>query len=235
MVTDIVPAGLTVLSGTPDNGTWNNPNWTIGTINSGEEFTLVLQASVDNLPFNSTVTSFTNTVSHTQDQTDNNFKADDLSETISVSNNEITVTKSTLPSPDGSYNTIGEKILYEIIVTNAGPNTVNFVNVSDSNADPGSISPVFVSNILPGQNATFTAEHTITSADLSAGQVVNTAIAQGELVNGFLLSDDSDDPSNSTNADANLDGEPDDPTITLITSVGTIITNRRITYRVRND
>ncbi len=234
VVTDIVPAGLSVVSGTPDQGAWSNPNWNIGTINTGELFTIVIQATVDNLPFNSSMTSFTNTVTHTQDQVDNNFTADDLSETINVVNNEITITKIALPPPDGNYNAIGEQILYEIRVTNEGSSTLSSISISDANADPGSIYPASVALLAPSATAIFTAEHTITASDFSAEQVSNSAVGEAVLPNGFVTYDTSDDSNNTVNNDTNADGEPDDITITLLSVTKTVITNRRITYRVKN-
>ncbi|WP_103072122.1 PKD-like domain-containing protein [Aquimarina sediminis] len=81
VVTDNIPSGLTLVSATPDFGSWSAPNWTVGTINSGEKYTLTIQATVDSPAAFSTIT---NTITNTQDQTDSNNTADDPSETITI-------------------------------------------------------------------------------------------------------------------------------------------------------
>jgi uncharacterized repeat protein (TIGR01451 family) len=50
-------------------------------------------------------------------------------------------------------------------------------------------------------------------AALNNGMLENTAVVSGLDPTSTTISDTSDDPSNSANVDANLDGEPDDPTL----------------------
>lgn len=233
VVSDLLPSGLTLVSASPNEGDWIAPNWNIGTLNSGELVSLVLEVMAETLPYNSTVTSFVNTATHTQDQIDNNITADDPSETVFIVNNEITVTKRILPAPDGAYDSLGEVMTYELIVTNHGPNTLTEIKITDPLADPGSISPASLPALAPLQTATFTLTHTINRADLQAFQVANSAIAEGKLPNGFVIFDSSDDPDNPVNMDSNGDGEPDDPTITHLKNARSVISNRRITYRIK--
>lgn len=235
VITDALPNGLTIVSTNPSTGSWATPNWTIGTMNSGEIHTIMIQVTVDEFLFNSTVTSLINTITNTQDQTDFNITPDDPTETINISNNDITVTKIALPAADGSYDTLGEVITYQIIVTNEGANTLENIRITDPNADSGTISPSSVVSLAPAASTTFTLEHTINSSDFSAFQVTNTATGLADLSNGFTITDLSDDPNNTTNTDLNSDGEPDDPTITTLHNPRTVITNRRITYRVRKN
>ncbi|WP_198146892.1 DUF11 domain-containing protein [Maribacter thermophilus] len=232
-ITDVIPNGLTLLSANPSVGSWSAPEWTIGTLSQGELVSLVLEVQADELPFDSTVSSYTNTVSNSQDQTDANITSDDLSETLTISNNEITVTKVALPAPDGSYDSLGEEITYELVVTNNGPSTLTNVTITDPMADSGSISPASVASLAPSNSVTFTLTHSITNSELSALEVTNTATAQALLPNGFSISDTSDDPNNSSDVDSNGDGEPDDPTVITLGRPKTVITNRNITYRVK--
>lgn len=235
VLNDVIPNGLTLINASPGVGTWTEPNWYVGTLNAGDLFTMVLETTVDELPYNSPVTSFINTVSHTQDQADSNTTADDLSEIINVGNNEITVTKEAVAASDGSYDTLGEIITYEITVTNAGVSTLSNINITDPNADLGSITPPNVASLAPAASVVFTVKHTINASDLSAFQVVNIATAQAELPNGFVIYDTSDDPNDTTNYDANGDGDPDDATVTKLQNPRSVITNRRITYRVKKS
>ena len=83
-IDDVLPAGLTIGSATPSTGTWTDPTWTIGTLNSGASATLTIVADVDAGTSGSTIT---NTVTNvTLDQTDSNTTADDPSESITVGN-----------------------------------------------------------------------------------------------------------------------------------------------------
>ena len=232
-IRDVLPAGLTLLSASPTVGNWSAPQWTIGTLSQGELVSIILEVQVDELPFNSTITSYTNTVTNTQNQVDSNTTPDDMSETLTVANNEITISKIALAAPDGSYDSLNEEIRYLLVVTNNGPNTLTNVTITDPIADTGSISPTSVATLAPSRSAKFTLTHSINNTDLSALLVTNTATAQGELPNGFSISDTSDDPNENANVDNNGDGEPDDPTIVILGRPKTVITNRRITHRVK--
>ncbi len=75
VVTDNLPPGLTLVSATPNMGTWSSPNWNIGTLNSGTLATIdivALALDIDDIPFyNQSNIAFNN-----QDQTDSNITED---------------------------------------------------------------------------------------------------------------------------------------------------------------
>ncbi len=84
-LTDNIPAGLTLINSHTVTGTWNGTVWDIGTLNAGVPVFLELEVrgdEIDILPF----VRATNTVSHTQDQVDENITEDILSATITVHN-----------------------------------------------------------------------------------------------------------------------------------------------------
>ena len=81
VLTDVLPAGLSLVSAVPSFGTWSAPDWTIGTFNSGEIHSLVISAKADNLFAETTVV---NTATNAQDQIDTNAVADDPSESITI-------------------------------------------------------------------------------------------------------------------------------------------------------
>ncbi|WP_400072621.1 DUF11 domain-containing protein [Zobellia russellii] len=84
VLTDILPAGLELVSSSVSKGSFNSPDWTVGTMSQGEleSLTLVTRARLNNIYITSA--SYTNTATNSQDQTDANISADDPSETIIV-------------------------------------------------------------------------------------------------------------------------------------------------------
>ena len=128
----------------------------------------------------------------------------------------ISLTKIALPATDGSYDTLGEVINYELVITNTGNVTLTNIEVTDANADIGSISPATITSLDPGATVTVNAEHTITQDDLNAGEVNNSASVTAEDPSGNIVDDVSDDPNNTTDDDPDGDNNPDDVTSTLI-------------------
>ena len=124
IVQDILPAGLTYISGTPSKGIWNNPNWTINSLNSGVTSTLLLTAKVD---VGTAGQSLTNTISNTQDQLDTNATADDSDEIIVISSSDLVTVKSV----DISTPNEGDTITYSIAVTNNGKSNATSVSLID--------------------------------------------------------------------------------------------------------
>ncbi|MDH7447836.1 DUF7507 domain-containing protein [Aquimarina sp. 2201CG14-23] len=211
VINDALPSALTFGTGTPSFGTWTAPDWTIGSMFSGEIHTLTLEATVNE---GSAGLTITNTISNTQTEVEANALPDDPTEDVTIINNELEITKSDQPAPDGSYDTVGEIITYDFVVTNTGNQVIPSVTISDPNIDAGSLSPASVSNLGIGAVANFTATHTITQADIEADQVVNTATAEGTLANGFVISDTSDDPDTIA---------LEDPTISPIEQLGALV------------
>ncbi|WP_157632545.1 Ig-like domain-containing protein, partial [Cochleicola gelatinilyticus] len=115
------------------------------------------------------------------------------------------------------FSEVGEHIDYQFIVTNTGDVTLTNIVIEDEL--PGIElmgGPIAV--LLPGEvdDSTFTAVYTITQEDIDNLEVVNQALA----ISDEGVTDLSDDPNNGTNEDLEGDGEPDDPTVTIIPGVG---------------
>lgn len=84
-ITDNIPSGLSLVNAFTITGSWSGNTWDIGTLDGGEiaELELQVQADeIDTLP----LLSLTNTVTHTQDQTDTNLTEDSPSARIVVHN-----------------------------------------------------------------------------------------------------------------------------------------------------
>ena len=220
VVTDALPAGFNTVSVTPSYGTWSAPNWTIGTMNAGEVHTLtiVAQATVG-----TEGTTLTNTVSHTQDQTDSNTVPDDLSEDVTVVDGEIRLTKDDTLIDGGDGLQAGDIITYDFVITNNGALDLSSITLTDPIL-PG--SPISITgaagdtntdNILNvGETWTYSVNYTVTQADMDAGNVTNSATISGTQPNGTVQTDLSDDPNDATDVDDNGDGDPDDDTVTTL-------------------
>ncbi|MBK1438897.1 gliding motility-associated C-terminal domain-containing protein, partial [Parapedobacter sp. ISTM3] len=124
----------------------------------------------------------------------------------------ITITKSTRP---GEYVHVGDVITYDIVVTNTGNVTLTDIQLTDDNADAGSLSPATIARLLPGESSRATATHTITQADIDVGYVYNSAEAVGRAPNGEEVRDDSHDPD-PADPDAPVNEDCNNCTITPI-------------------
>jgi len=130
----------------------------------------------------------------------------------------LAVTKAaTLNDGGDGFADIGDTISYVFTVVNTGNVSLNTVTINDPivtvNGGP-------IATLVAGASdaTTFTANYTLTQADLDAGSVINTATATGQTPGGMTVTGVSDDPSNPTNADADGDGNPSDPTVTPLSS-----------------
>ncbi|MCB4797708.1 DUF7507 domain-containing protein [Neotamlana laminarinivorans] len=165
-----------------------------------------------------------NTISDNSDDPNNSSNVDDNNDgnpdddtvTTIPTISSIAITKEALTATDGNYDTLGEVITYNIIITNTGNVTLTNLVITDDNADVGSISPSAITILLPGESVSVYAQHTITQTDLDFGSVTNTALVEAQDSFGNNISDESDDPNNSTNNDNDGDGDPDDATVTSI-------------------
>jgi len=150
------------------------------------------------------------------DDTEPNDDPDDPTVTDLPAQPSIEVTKSaTLNDTNGNgMLDAGETISYSFTVTNTGNVTLTEVMISDPvvSVTGGPIT------LAPGESdsTTFTAVYTLTQSDIDNGSFTNQAVATGTDPFDTQVSDDSDDPSDSTDVDSDGDGEPDDPTVTDI-------------------
>ena len=124
-VSDLLPAGLTFVSATPSQGTYNPVTglWTIGTITTAAPQTLAIQAQV------ASSVSQTNTATITQaDQFDPDAANNSASATVTASQpSDLAVAKSVdNPAPN-----VGDTVTFTVIVTNNGPTAATNVTATD--------------------------------------------------------------------------------------------------------
>ena len=74
-----------------------------------------------------------------------------------------------------TYDAVGDVITYTIIATNTGNTTLAAVTITDPEAALGTCTPANGSSLAPGATITCAASHTITQADIDAGNYLNTA------------------------------------------------------------
>ena len=90
-------------------------------------------------------------------------------------NAHVTLEKETTSTPaDGKAYVIGEKITYQITVTNDGNLTAANLVVTDELTGNSGENAWKIESLAPGESKVFTAEYTVTEADAQAGKVVNT-------------------------------------------------------------
>ncbi|WP_040278955.1 T9SS C-terminal target domain-containing protein, partial [Psychroserpens damuponensis] len=158
---------------------------------------------------------------------DNDGDPDDPTDTFITPNPLLDVVKvaNIEDNGDGVIG-IGDIITYTITVNNSGNLTLSNVTITDTFTDANGIAltldsgPTYVSSdlgspegdLLVGETATYTATYTITQADVDAGGVVNSVVANGDDPDGITISDTSDD------GDDNDGNTEDDPTETFTDS-----------------
>ncbi|RZV46552.1 MAG: DUF11 domain-containing protein, partial [Acidimicrobiales bacterium] len=111
----------------------------------------------------------------------------------------------------------GDTIDYAITVTNPTNLPITDIDLVDSLGDANlnlTCTPVEPFSLAAGMSATCTSTHTITQAEVDAGEVLGFVTATGTDYASEVVSDLSDDPDDATDADTNGNGNPDDPTIT---------------------
>ncbi|MBE8719310.1 DUF7507 domain-containing protein [Sphingobacterium pedocola] len=96
------------------------------------------------------------------------------------------------------YSQVGHVIPYTITVTNSGNRAVDYILVTDANADQTHVGSV--AQLAVGQSQSFTAMHTVTQADLDRGAVYNQAVARGrnpdaQQIEGYSKDANPLDPS----------------------------------------
>ncbi|PRP68220.1 beta strand repeat-containing protein [Nonlabens agnitus] len=128
----------------------------------------------------------------------------------------LAITKADRP---GTYNSVDQTITYDVVVTNTGNSTLSNISLTDNN---GTLSQTQIASLAAGASVNLTSTHSITQPELDAGRVLNQISGTSTNPTGDTITDLSDDPGNNTNVDTNGNGNPDDITITPLTTNGAI-------------
>ncbi len=123
-VTDLLPAGLSFVSASPSQGTYNSTTglWTVGTVSSGVPQTLSITGTV----VSPAAQTNTGTISHA-DQFDPNTANNTASVTETPQQADLAVSETVSnPTPN-----VGDKITFTVTLTDNGPDPATGVKVTD--------------------------------------------------------------------------------------------------------
>lgn len=225
IVTDQLPPGLTFVSATPSQGSYNNITgiWTVGTLNAGASATLTIQAIV------SAVGALTNTAEVTaSDQLDpdstpnNNNPTEDDQATVIIAGQVADLSLQKVvdnPTPG-----VGSTVTFTITLSNAGPNTATTVVVQDQlpaglsfvsyMASQGSYNNITgiwaVGNVPAGSTATLTVVALVTAPESITNSAEVIAVDQPDPDSV----PNNNDPTEDDQDDVVIEAQPADLTIT---------------------
>jgi uncharacterized repeat protein (TIGR01451 family)/gliding motility-associated-like protein len=139
--------------------------------------------------------------------------------TIFVMEPKLTLTKD---AQAGVYDSVGDVITYNLVLTNTGNVALENIAITDANAD--SIIPATVAVIAPGEIVNIVATHTITQSDLNSGFVHNTAFVTGTDPKGGAVTDESSDPTEPLQpGDPGYDPACADCTVSTVTQLPSLV------------
>ncbi|MEO8275582.1 MAG: GEVED domain-containing protein [Thermoanaerobaculia bacterium] len=212
-----LPAGVTIASATPSQGTYAAPNWTAGVLVSGTSATLtvVVTASAAAAPGTDVIcdTATLSTVNETQIGIGNESDSECTSITVSA-DLEITKIDDADPPPAGS------NLTYTLTVTNHGPS--NAVGVSVTDPLPAAVT--YVSDTCSGTNTPpwkWTIGNLANGATVACNVVVSiNPTPPASISNTATVAATTNDAvpgNNSDTENTTLDAVP--PTVTNVDSV----------------
>lgn len=209
-VSDQLPSGLTFVSSTPTQGSYNNATglWTVGSVAASGSATLQIVAQVANAGAKINTAQVSAADQTDADSTPGNSNAgedDQASVTVTPQASDLSLTKiasSTTP-------TVGQNVTFTVTVSNAGPTTATGVAVRDQL--PGGLT--FVS-ATPSQGTYSNATGLWTIGTVTVGstptlQIVATVATVGDKTNTAQIqaSDQTDTDSTPNNSNPNEDDQ----------------------------
>lgn len=199
-VTDILPTGVTLVTATPSQGSYNSGSgvWTVGNVADGGSATLTFDVTVDAGTEGQTITNAAAITAADQSDSAPGNESDDA--VIKVAGTDVMVTKSVDNPTPGE----GDSVVFTITVTNNGPNTATGIEITD-------ILPTGV--IYAGKNPsqgsydnkktqvwTVGTLAVATSATLELTAAVDSGTSGTTIVNvAFLTAADQADPDETNN------------------------------------
>ena len=132
VVTDVIPAGLVLQTSTPEVGTYNNNTWTIPTLASGEDVTLIIELRADVLTEVTYSAEVTASDQADPDSTPDDDQGDDFdSATVDAVDPTASADLSLAITPATQTPAVGQNATFTITLTNDGPDAATNVKVKD--------------------------------------------------------------------------------------------------------
>ncbi|MEO8495398.1 MAG: SpaA isopeptide-forming pilin-related protein, partial [Planctomycetota bacterium] len=219
-VGDTLPTGMTFVSSTPSQGTYNSGTgvWTVGALASGGNATLQIVASVTSSGAKTNTAEVTVADQFDPDSTPNNGVAleDDQGEaSLTTPIADLSLTKTVdNPSPN-----IGQNVTFTLTLANAGPDGATGVSVGDSL--PAGMT--FVSS-TPSQGAYNSGTGVWTVGSVASGgtatlQIVASVDAGGSVTNtAQVTASDQADPDSTPNNNVALEDDQSSAGFTAATA-----------------
>ncbi|NNE44051.1 MAG: DUF11 domain-containing protein, partial [Gemmatimonadetes bacterium] len=126
-VLDILPAGITYVSDTTTQGSYDDETgvWDVGALNNGGAAVMAITATVDSGTAGQVIP---NTATASADQGDPSATNNASTANITVQSADLSVVKTV----DNAAPTAGSSVVYTVALANAGPNTAIGVEVTDN-------------------------------------------------------------------------------------------------------
>jgi large repetitive protein len=181
VVTDLLPAGLSLVTTNASAGSWTNPVWNIGQLANGSSVTLKIEALLSS----NTTGSIINTAKVTS-LTSDPFPGNDSAEINSIVTARAELIVTLAATPDTV--TAGENITYSLVVVNKGPSdaknivltdnlpsNINFVSASDGGIFSGNKVIWTLTGLKRNETRTFSLIAN-TNSNLSEGTVITNRV-----------------------------------------------------------
>ena len=175
-------------------------NWTIGTLAKGAEQTFTTSYTVTYNDMKAgKVTNIATGSADNPTGSKTNVTPGEVTTTTDKYNASWTVKKTVTSTPaNGSFYKSGEKIAYQIVVTNAGNVPLSNIKLKDSLVDLGTQGTIATLNA--GESKTITYSYTVTDADAKAGKVTNSVTGTANTPTNDSTDDSDKVKSNTGNA-----------------------------------
>ncbi len=226
VVSDSLPAGLTFVSATPTQGTYDNNTgvWTVGTVSVGSNTaTLSITATVATSGAKTNTAEITASGVFDPDSTPNNHSAGEDDQSSVVITPQQVADLSLTKAVNNSTPNIGQNVTFTIKVSNAGPSVATGVQVKD--LLPAGLQ--FVSS-TPSQGSYVSGTGLWTVGTVSVGTDVATLIIRATVLTtgaktntAEVTASDLTDPDSTPNN--NAAGEDDQARVTVTGAANLLI------------
>ncbi len=200
-ISDVIPAGLTISSAEASTGSWSEPNWTVGTLTSGQIETITIKAIVNPMTGTTASSLLTNTVTNTQDQEDSNKTTDAPSVSFNILRDTDGDGVADVNDIDDDNDGILDTVEGSNDIDNDGiPNLLDLDSDGDGCPDTieAGIPAVLTNTYVTNGNGTNTSNNTITNVTNAVINITNNPVGSNGLATSLEANDTSTTSTNYT-------------------------------------